>query len=228
MDIVNIDIINYLNNVQPMCTDTLGEIQKDAYEKGIPIIPNETAKMISVLLSIIKPEKILEIGCAVGFSSSLMSKYIKESGSITTIDRFPVMIEQAKANFLRLGVLDKVKLLEGDAADILPTLSEKFDVIFMDAAKGQYIKILPKCLKLLKTGGVIIADDVMQNGNVAVDLNEIPRRQRTIYKRMKKFLYTISNTEGLISCIIPIGGGVAITYKEKDVINIEEIEHEEI
>lgn len=212
----NIDITTYLNSIQPMCTGVLGEIQKDAYEKGIPIIPNETAKFISVILSIIKPENILEVGCAVGFSSSLMSKYIKESGSITTIDRFPFMIEQAKANFARLGVLNKVKLLEGDAADILPTLSEKFDVIFMDAAKGQYIKILPDCLRLLKTGGIIIADDVMQNGNVAIDISRIPRRQRTIYKRMKDFLYTISNTDGLISCIIPIGDGISITYKEKD------------
>ncbi len=219
--IVNRDIVNYINNVQPMCSGELGKLQKESWEQKIPIIDKETARFLSTLLSIYKPKKILEIGCAVGFSSILMSQYIENDGEITTIDRFDVMINKAKKNFKKLNVEDKITLLEGDAKDVLKNLDEQYDMIFLDAAKGQYINIINSCLNLLKKGGIIIADDIFQNGLIVKDIEDIPKRQRTIYRRLNEFIYKMSNTDGLESTLIPIGDGVLLSHKIKEEVIIE-------
>lgn len=203
----------FLRTIHPMYGGLLGEIQKEAYENEVPIIPLETARLLTVLLKMQKPTHILEIGTAVGFSSSLMSLYLNEGGTITTIDRFEVMIQQAKENIKRMGLEDTITLLEGDAKDILPTLNQKYDVIFMDAGKGQYIHFLPDCLRLLNVGGILIADDVLQAGTIAHNRTDIPRRQRTIHKRLNEFLQAITQMNGLETSIIPIGDGVSISYK---------------
>ena len=145
-----------------------------------------------------------------------MTGFLQEGGHLTTIDRFDVMIKQARENFKRLGVEDKVTILEGNANDILPTLDEQYDFIFMDAAKGQYIQILPDVLRLLKKGGVIIADDILQEGRVAQAYEEVPKRQRTIHKRMNEFLNEITNNPKLKSSILTIGDGVAFIQKIED------------
>ena len=173
MSLVENYIHEYLENLQPFCEGELGQLQKTSYEKEVPIIPKDVVQFLGVVLSIIKPKKILEIGMAVGFSASYMTGFLQEGGHLTTIDRFDVMIKQAKENFKRLGVEDKVTILEGNANDILPTLDEQYDFIFMDAAKGQYIQILPDVLRLLKKGGVIIADDILQEGRVAQAYEEV-------------------------------------------------------
>lgn len=209
-------LTEYIENIQPKCEGELGELQAEAYEKNVPIIPNDVVKLVSFILDMVRPKRILEIGMAVGFSSSLMSQFLAEGGSIDTIDRFPVMIEQAKINFKKFGLEDKINILEGDAKDILPTLDEKYDIIFMDAAKGQYIQILPEVLRLLPVGGIIIADDVLQEGRVAQKYEEVPRRQRTIHKRMNEFLYEISHNKKLRSSILSIGDGVALIRKLED------------
>lgn len=216
MSLVENYIHEYLENLQPFCEGELGQLQKTSYEKEVPIIPKDVVQFLGVVLSIIKPKKILEIGMAVGFSASYMTGFLQKGGHLTTIDRFDVMIKQAKENFKRLGVEDKVTILEGNANDILPTLDEQYDFIFMDAAKGQYIQILPDVLRLLKKGGVIIADDILQEGRVAQAYEEVPKRQRTIHKRMNEFLNEITNNPKLKSSILTIGDGVAFIQKIED------------
>lgn len=215
MSLIDEYLENYIDGIQPLCEGELGEIQAKAYKDGVPIIPNDVVKLVSFVLSLKKPKKILEIGAAVGFSSSFMSDFLQEGGSITTIDRYDLMIEKARTNFKRLGLEDVITLIEGDASDVLPTLNEEYDVIFMDAAKGQYINILPHCYRLLKIGGIIIADDILQNGNIAKDIEEIPRRQRTIHKRMRDFLWEITHNPALATTILTVGDGVALCHKIK-------------
>lgn len=217
MNYVTDDYLNtYLRTVQPMYDGVLGEIQKESIEANVPIIPHETARLLSVLLSMQKPKNILEIGTAVAFSAGLMSRYLQPEGKITTIDRFEVMLKDARKNIERMNLEDTIEILEGDAADILPTLTGPFDVIFLDAAKGQYGNFLPHCLRLLPVGGILIVDDVLQGGGIAKTRFSVPRRQRTIHKRLRNFLWDISHHECLESSIIPIGDGVAICYKTKE------------
>lgn len=217
MNYVTDDDMNlYLRTVQPMFDGILGEIQKESIKAQVPIIPHETARLLSVLLRMKQPEQILEIGTAVGFSAGLMSRYLKPGGKITTIDRFEVMLKDARVNIKRMGLENTIQILEGDAADILPTLQGPYDVIFLDAAKGQYGNFLPHCLRLLPVGGLLLVDDVLQGGGIVKSRFAVPRRQRTIHKRMRNFLWDISHHECLESSIIPIGDGMAICYKTKE------------
>ncbi len=223
MNYVTEEYLNtYLRSVQPMYDGVLGEIQKESIEASVPIVPHETARFLSVLLSMKQPKNILEIGTAVAFSAGLMSRYLQPGGKITTIDRFEVMLKDARQNIKRMKLEDTIEILEGDAADILPTLTGVYDVIFLDAAKGQYGNFLPHCLRLLPVGGLLIVDDVLQGGGIAQTRFSVPRRQRTIHKRMRNFLWDISHHECLESAIIPIGDGVALCYKTKEV----ELEYE--
>lgn len=205
---------DYVLDMLEFCDGDLGQLQKESYEMGLPIIPKDVVKLLGFVLGLKKPVKILEIGMAVGFSASYMSGFLPKGGHITTIDRYPLMIEKAKANFKRFGLEDKITILEGDANDILKTLkSDEYDFVFMDAAKGQYINILPDVLRVLKVGGVVMADDILQDGRVAMDYFEIPKRQRTIHKRLNEFLYTITHRKDLRTSILTIGDGVALIEK---------------
>lgn len=216
MNYVTDEEINlYLRTVQPMYDGMLGEIQKQSIKNQVPIVPHETARLLSVLLCIKKPKKILEIGTAVGFSAGLMSRYIQEGGKITTIDRFEVMLQDARENIKKMHLEDTIEIIEGDAANVLPKLNQQYDVIFLDAAKGQYGSFLPHCLRLLPIGGLLIVDDVLQGGSIAKTRFSVPRRQRTIHKRMRNFLWDISHHPALESCILPVGDGVALCCKIK-------------
>ena len=216
MSLVENYLAEYINNIQTNCDGNLGELQKWAYEQGLPIIPKDVVKLLGFVLGLKKPKAILEIGMAVGFSASYMSQYLSEDGYIKTIDRYPLMLERARANFKKFGLEDKITILEGNANDILPTMDEKFDFVFMDAAKGQYITILPEVLRLTKVGGVIMADDILQDGRVAQDYFEIPKRQRTIHKRLNEFLQEITHNEKLRTSILTVGDGVALIEKLED------------
>lgn len=217
MNYVTNDTMNtYLRTVQPMYDGVLGEIQREALAAEVPIIPLETARLLSVLLTMQKPKHILEIGTAVGFSAGLMCRYLLEDGTVTTIDRFEVMLKDARVNIRRMGLEGKIKILEGDAADILPALEGKYDVIFLDAAKGQYGSFLPHCLRLLPVGGLLVVDDVLQGGTIAESRFSVPRRQRTIHKRMRNFIWDITHHDALETSIIPIGDGMALCYKKKE------------
>lgn len=216
MSLVENYLAEYINNIQTNCDGDLGGLQKWAYEQGLPIIPKDVVKLLGFVLGLKKPKAILEIGMAVGFSASYMSQYLSEDGYIKTIDRYPLMIERARANFKKFGLEDKITILEGNANDILPTMDEKFDFVFMDAAKGQYITILPEVLRLTKVGGIIMADDILQEGRVAQDYFEIPKRQRTIHKRLNEFLQEITHNEKLRTSILTVGDGVALIEKLED------------
>jgi len=194
----------------------IGEMQKYARENGLPVIEPVAARFISTLLSALKPKRVLEIGCCIGFSAALMSEYLDEDAHITTIERYGVMIEKARANIEKYGLDDKITLLEGDASGILPVLDGKFDFIFMDAAKGQYSRFLPHCIRLLSVGGVLLADDIFKDGYVAMDREEIPRRQRTTHTRMQEFIHAITHTDGLESSLLTIGKGLAMCTKLKE------------
>jgi predicted O-methyltransferase YrrM len=213
MSLVNETLEKYINEIQPLCEGEIGELQQAAYDEGLPIIPNDVVRLLGVLLGIIRPKKILEVGMAVGFSSIYMSQFLAEGGSITTIDRYPYMIEHAKENFKKFGKEDTINMLIGDAVEVVKGLDDEFDVVFLDAAKGQYINILPDLLRLTKKGGLIIADDVLQDGRVAMERLEVPRRQRTMHTRLNEFLTEISNNKQVRSSILTVGDGVALIQK---------------
>lgn len=217
MSLIENYLEEYINFLQPLLPNKLGELQKKAYEQNIPIITNDVVKLISILLSIKKPTNILEIGTAVGFSASLMSEFLPPEGKLITIERNPIMIKKAKENFEKLGLTKKITLLEGNANEILKNIKEKFDVVFMDGGKGQYINILPDVYRLLKIDGLIIVDDILQDGNVAKKRQEIERRQRTIHKRLNDFLWEITNNDGLKTSLLTIDNGVALCYKIKEI-----------
>ena len=217
MNYVTDDYINsYLRTIQPHYDGVLGEIEKESRDAQVPVIPHETARLLSVLLTMKKPKNILEVGTAVAFSSGLMSRYLQDGGTITPIDRYELMLKDARKNIARMGLEDTIKILEGDAADILPTLTGPYDVIFLDAAKGQYSAFLPHCLRLLPVGGLLIVDDVLQGGDIAKTRFSVPRRQRTIHKRLRNFLWDISHNDALESSIVPIGDGLAVCVKIKE------------
>ena len=217
-------IYDYLTAVQPLYDGVLGDIQQECLRERLPMIRPETARALGAILSLKPPRDVLEIGCAVGFSAGLIARYLAEGGHITTIDRFAYMIEEAKKNFHRLGLEDTVTLLEGHAQDIVPGLSGPYDFIFLDAAKAQYMPLLSHCMRLLRKGGLFIADDVLQGGSVASPRLSVPRRQRTTHARMRSFLWAISHASGLESSILTVGDGMAVCVKTADNVVFEEID----
>ena len=162
-----------------------------------------------------KPMRILEVGTAVGFSAVLMAEYAPKGCQIVTIENYEKRIPIAKANFERAGKQEQITLLEGDATEILPQLEGQFDMIFMDAAKGQYINWLPDVMRLMKNGGVLISDNVLQEGDIIESHYLVERRNRTIYKRMREYLYELKHNPSLITSIIPLGDGVTVSVKQE-------------
>lgn len=211
--IINEDILHYLRTEQKQLTGSLGDLEALAHENGVPVIPHETVVFLQFLLKQKQPKRVLEIGTAIGFSASLMAESLGKEANITTIDRFPVMIEKAKANFEKLGLADQVTLLEGDAADILSTLEGPYDFIFMDSAKSKYIAFLPECLRLLSDDGVLMVDDIFQAGTVLQPIEDIPRKNRSIHRHLNEFLEVVTTSPELTSTLLPLGDGVALISK---------------
>lgn len=211
----------YLRLIQPKYDGVLGEIQEEAQEKQVPIVPHEVARFLSTILSIKRPKEVLEIGTAVAFSAGLISRYLQPGGHVTTIDRYEVMLKDARENIKRMNLQETINLIEDDAANVLPKLTGPYDVVFLDAAKGQYAQFLPHILRLMPIGGILIADDVLQSGDIAKSRYSVPRRQRTIHKRMRNFLWDISHLDCLESSIIPIGDGVVLCHKIKEYVPTE-------
>ena len=211
--IVEERITSFINSMNADETGIVGVIEGEAIRDEVPIIRKETKEWIKTMLLIQKPMRILEVGTAVGFSAIYMSQYLPAGEHITTIEKWEPRIDKAKENFKRADKEDCITLLEGDAADILKELQEPFDFIFMDAAKGQYIHFLPDVIRLLATGGVLISDNVLQDGEVLDSKYVVERRNRTIHSRMREYLYTLKNHEQLETSIIPLGDGVALSVK---------------
>ncbi len=211
--IVEERITSFINSMSLDDEGILRDIELEALREEVPIIRKETKEWIKTMLLIKKPVRVLEVGTAVGFSAIYMSRFIPKEGCITTIEKWEPRIEKAKENFKRAGVEDSIILLEGDAADILKELQGSFDFVFMDAAKGQYIHFLPDVVRLLETGGILISDNVLQDGEVLDSKYVVSRRNRTIHTRMREYLYTLKNHKWLDTSIIPLGDGVALSVK---------------
>ena len=195
----------FLNGIEDMCRKT-----------DVPVIRTQVQGLLKFLLALHRPKDILEVGTAIGFSALLMSEYAPEGCHVTTIEKYEKRIPLAKENFKRAGKEDAITLLEGDAADILKELDGSYDFIFMDAAKGQYIHFLPDVLRLLRTGGLLVSDTVLQDGDIMESRFAVTRRNRTIHARMREYLYGIKHHERLETVILQVGDGVALSVKKED------------
>ena len=212
--VVDERIRTFINSLDTQNSEILEAVEKEALDTYVPIIRKEMQSFLKVLLRIQKPMSILEVGTAVGFSALLMSEYMPEGGHITTIENYDKRIPIAKANFKRAGKEDMITLLEGDAQVVMQDLEGEYDFIFMDAAKGQYINYFPHVMRLLKKGGLLVSDNVLQDGDIIESRYAIERRNRTIHGRMRDYLYELKHNDALETSIIPLGDGVALSYKK--------------
>lgn len=201
----------FLESMDSGNTVFLEHLEQQARLKDVPVIRRAEQSALKTVLAMVKPAAVLEIGTAVGFSAIFMCTY--SDAHVTTIENYEKRIPVAKENFAKSGFSDRITFLEGDAGKILPVLQEKFDLVFMDAAKGQYITWLPEVRRLLRPGGVLLSDNVLQDGTILESHFAVERRQRTIHKRMRQYLREISNAEKWTTTILPIGDGLAISVR---------------
>ena len=213
--IVDERMVTYINSLDTGSGQFLDQLELQAKKDRVPIIRREMQSFLKVLLQIKKPTKILEVGTAVGFSALLMAKYTPEDTRIVTIEKYEKRIPVAKANFQAAGMDHRITLLEGDALEILREMEDSFDFIFMDAAKGQYIHFYPEVMRLLAPEGILVSDNVLQEGDLIESHFAVDRRNRTIYKRMREYLYVLKHDERLETSILPVGDGAAVSYKMK-------------
>ena len=195
-------------------SDSLKAIEAEAVRDRVPVIRRETRELLKILLQMKKPEKILEVGAAIGFSSVFMGENTSPATKITTIENYPPRIERAKANIAMAGMEERITLLEGDAARWLKELDGSYDFIFMDAAKGQYIHFLPDVLRLLPQGGVLVSDNVLQDGDIFESRYGIRRRNHTIHSRMREYLFALTHNDTLDTVILETGDGMTISAKK--------------
>lgn len=213
--IVDERMVTFINSFDTGNTEILDAIEKEALDTYVPIIRKEMQSFLKLLLAMQKPMKILEVGTAVGFSAILMAEYGPADCEITTIENYDKRIPIARENFVRAKKERQITLLEGDAQEILPTLQGAFDLIFMDAAKGQYINFMPEVLRLLKKDGVLVSDNVLQEGDIVESHYVVERRNRTIYKRMREYIYELTHNEQLVTAILPVGDGITVSVKKQ-------------
>lgn len=206
-------LVTYLNSLEQPESPLLAELRREALADGVPIIRSETAALLRFLVHVRRPKEILEVGTAIGYSALVMAETAADA-HITTMEKYEKRIPQARANFARAGREEQITFLAGDATELLAALTGPFDLIFMDAAKAQYIIWLPQLLRLSAPGTLIISDNVLQNGDVLESRFAVTRRNRTIHKRMRDYLYTLKHTEGLASVVLPVGDGIALTQAD--------------
>lgn len=212
--IVDERMVSFINSLDTGNPSYLNELEEYARATDVPIVRTEMQSFLRFLMKMKQPKHILEVGTAIGFSALLMSEYAPRDCKITTIEKYEKRIPLALENFKKAGKEDSITLLQGDALEILPTLAGEYDFIFMDAAKGQYIHFLPDILRLLKKDGLLVSDNVLQDGDVLESRFAVTRRNRTIHGRMRDYLYTLKHTEELTTAIIPLGDGVALSVKQ--------------
>ncbi len=206
-------IASFIESLQPALPDWLEDIESRAVKDDVPIIRKETAALLTFMVRTRRPARILEVGSATGYSALLMWNASGGSVKIDTIEKYEKRIPIAEENFKK-NAGDMITLYAGDAAEVLPTLTQEYDMIFMDAAKGQYLSFLPEVLRLLKSGGILITDNVLQEGDVMESRYAVCRRDRTIHSRMRDYLYELMHNEALESTILSGGDGMAISYKK--------------
>ena len=215
--IVDERMTTFINSLDSGNTPFLDELEREALKTNVPIIRTDMQSLLKLLLAISRPMHILEVGCAIGFSALLMSTYAPESCHITTIENYEKRIPIARENIKRAGKEEDITLIEGDAQEVLPTLTQSYDFIFMDAAKGQYLNFLPEVLRLLKPGGLLVSDNVLQDGDIIESRYAVTRRNRTIHSRMRDYLYELKHNPQLTTAILPVGDGVAVCTKNTEV-----------
>ena len=211
--VVKEEIVDFMRTRQKRVSGSLEELENFAHAENIPIIPHETVAYFRFLLETLQPEKILEIGTAIGFSALLMAEHAPHA-QITTIDRNPEMIALAKANFTKFDKRKQITLLEGDAMDLLPGLKDRYDFVFMDSAKSKYVVFLPEVLRCLASGGLIIIDDVFQGGDVAKEIGQVRRGQRTIYRGLHQLFDKTLDQSEITSALLPLGDGILMIRKK--------------
>lgn len=211
--IVDERLVTYINSLDTGNTKVLEQIEQEAIEAYVPIIRKEMQQFLKMLLAVKRPLRILEVGTAVGFSAILMAEYDPVLCEITTIENYEKRIPIARENFKRAGKEKQITLLEGDAAEVLKTLDEPYDFIFMDAAKGQYIHFLPDIIRLLGEQGVLVSDNVLQDGTIIESRFIVTRRNRTIHKRMRDYLYELTHRDDLVTAVLPIGDGITVSSR---------------
>lgn len=213
--VINNDVRDFLRAEQKQLTGHLKEIQEKATENRNPVIPHETVTFLIWMLEQMKPKEILEVGTHIGFSASIFAEHT--DANIQTIERNESVIPRAQENFQTLKIDDRVKILEGQAEEWLAKLpADHFDFIFMDSAKAKYYDFFPDCMRVLKTGGVLAVDDVLQGGTILQPTEEIPRRVRKIHKKLNAFLDVVMDHEALTSTILPLGDGLLLITKNED------------
>lgn len=217
--VVKEEIVSFMRERQAPVTDALKELEEFARRENIPIIPHETVAFFRLFLQTMQPKSILEIGTAIGFSALLMAEQVPDA-KIMTIDRNEEMIGFAKENFARFDQRNQITLLEGDAVDLLEHIEQRFDLIFMDSAKSKYIVFLPEVLKRLEVGGVVILDDIFQGGDVARDIMDVRRGQRTIYRGLQRLFDATLDHPGLTASLIPLGDGILMIRKNQEEISL--------
>lgn len=215
--IVDERIVTFINSMETENSEILEAIEKEALDTCVPIIRKEMQSFLKVLITIQKPMRILEVGTAVGFSALLMSENAPDGCEITTIENYEKRIPIARENFRRAGRESQITLIEGDAFEVMKDLAGCYDFIFMDAAKGQYIHYLPEVMRLLKEGGTLVSDNVLQDGDIIESRFAVERRNRTIHSRMREYLYELKHHEMLVTSILPLGDGVAVSVKKQSI-----------
>lgn len=213
--IVDERYVTYINSLSRENTPLLAQIEREAIETYVPIIRKEMQSFLRMLLAAFRPLKILEVGTAIGFSALFMCENAPRGCHITTIENYEKRIPIARENFKRAGREKQITLLEGDAFEVMQNLSGPYDFIFMDAAKGQYIHFLPRVLSLLRDGGLLVSDNVLQDGNLIESRFAVERRDRTIHARMREYLYTLTHHDGLTTSVLPVGDGVTVSVKHR-------------
>lgn len=209
-------LTTYINSLDQGNTAFLDALEREAIADHVPIIRRETQSLLKLLLAVKKPMRILEVGTAVGFSALLMAEYAPKGAHITTIENYEKRIPVAEKNFRQAGREGQIALIAGDAAEVLRELTGLFDLIFLDAAKGQYIRFLPELLRLLAEDGLLVSDNVLQEGDILESRYAVTRRDRTIHKRMREYLYELTHCTGLVTTILPVGDGVTVSVKCKE------------
>lgn len=206
-------MVAFIDSFDKGNTPFLDAIEKNALADRVPVIRRQTQALLKFLMAYHRPMRILEVGTAIGFSALLLCEYAPPGCRITTIEKYEKRIFAARENFRRAGRDGQITLLEGDAAEILGGLEESYDFIFMDAAKGQYIRFLPDAVRLLRVGGLLVSDNVLQEGEILESRFAVTRRNRTIHARMREYLYELTHHPQLATVIVPMGDGITLSTK---------------
>ncbi len=218
--IIDEHIREYINSLEQDLPAELYELEKRLLERKVPIIRKEAQTLLRFLLLTRRPERILEVGTAEGFSSILMSEYMPKDCRITTIEKVPMRIEQAALNLGKARRAADITFLNGEAQTILEELEGTYDFIFLDAAKGQYMSFLPELKRLLPKDGMLVTDNVLQDGSLAKSKFSIERRDRTIHMRMREYLYALTHDDFLETVVLPVGDGMTLSVKLNDQIGM--------